>query len=66
VTGQLAGRQFFPGPGARRLRLERVPPGRSGTPEDAAALACFLASGPASWGTGQVVVFDGGISCNYL
>ena len=66
MTGQLAGRQFFPGPGARRLRLERVPLGRFGTPEDAEALACFLASGAASWVTGQVVVLDGGISCNHL
>jgi NAD(P)-dependent dehydrogenase (short-subunit alcohol dehydrogenase family) len=58
--------QFFPDPGARRLRLERVPLGRFGTPDDAAALACFLASDAASWITGQVVVLDGGISCNYL
>jgi NAD(P)-dependent dehydrogenase (short-subunit alcohol dehydrogenase family) len=58
--------QFFPDPEARRRRLERVPLGRFGTPEDAAALACFLASDAASWVTGQVVVLDGGISCNYL
>jgi NAD(P)-dependent dehydrogenase (short-subunit alcohol dehydrogenase family) len=58
--------QFFPDPEARRLRLQRVPLGRFGTPEDAAALACFLASDAASWVTGQVVVLDGGISCNYL
>jgi NAD(P)-dependent dehydrogenase (short-subunit alcohol dehydrogenase family) len=58
--------QFFPDPEARRVRLERVPLGRFGTPEDAAGLACFLASDAASWITGQVVVLDGGISCNYL
>jgi NAD(P)-dependent dehydrogenase (short-subunit alcohol dehydrogenase family) len=58
--------QFFPDPEARRLRLERIPLGRFGTPEDAATLACFLASDAASWVTGQVVVLDGGISCNYL
>jgi NAD(P)-dependent dehydrogenase (short-subunit alcohol dehydrogenase family) len=58
--------QFFPDPKARQVRLERVPLGRFGTPEDAAALACFLASDAASWVTGQVVVLDGGISCNYL
>jgi NAD(P)-dependent dehydrogenase (short-subunit alcohol dehydrogenase family) len=58
--------QFFPDPEARRVRLDRVPLGRFGSPEDAAELACFLASDAASWLTGQVVVLDGGISCNYL
>ncbi|HUW87199.1 MAG TPA: SDR family NAD(P)-dependent oxidoreductase [Candidatus Paceibacterota bacterium] len=58
--------QFFPDAEARRIRLERVPLGRFGVPEDAARLACFLASDAASWITGQVVVLDGGISSNYL
>jgi len=58
--------QFFPDPEARRVRLARVPLARFGTPEDAAELACFLASDAASWLTGQVVVLDGGISCHYL
>jgi NAD(P)-dependent dehydrogenase (short-subunit alcohol dehydrogenase family) len=58
--------QFFPDPEARRIRLERVPLGRFGQPEDAAGLACFLASDAASWLTGQIVVLDGGISSNYL
>lgn len=39
---------------------------RFGVPEDAAGLACFLASEAASWITGQVIVLDGGISSNYL
>lgn len=58
--------QFFPDPEARRVRLARVPLGRFGAPDDAAALACFLASDEASWITGQTVVLDGGISVNYL
>ena len=58
--------QFFPDPEARQLRLNRVPLGRFGTPEDVAGLALFFASDAASWLTGQVVVLDGGISCNYL
>ena len=57
---------FFPDPQARQLRLDRVPLGRFGRPEDAAALACFLASDDASWITGQTVTLDGGISSNYL
>lgn len=57
---------FFPDSQARRRRLDRVPLGRFGRPEDAAALACFLASDDASWITGQTVVIDGGISSNYL
>jgi NAD(P)-dependent dehydrogenase (short-subunit alcohol dehydrogenase family) len=58
--------QFFPDDDAREVRLARVPLGRFGAPEDAAELACFLGSDAASWLTGQVVVLDGGISCNYL
>ncbi|MEI8057813.1 MAG: glucose 1-dehydrogenase [Actinomycetes bacterium] len=58
--------KFFPDPEARRIRLARVPLGRFGTPQDAAELACFLASDAASWITGQVVVLDGGISINYI
>lgn len=58
--------QFFPDPEARRVRLARVPLGRFGTPEDAAELACFLASDAAGWLTGQTIVLDGGISSNYL
>jgi len=58
--------QFFPDPAARQRRLDRIPLGRFGTPEDAASLACFLASDRASWLTGQVIVLDGGISCHYL
>ncbi|CAN5598105.1 3-oxoacyl-ACP reductase [soil metagenome] len=58
--------QFFADPAARQLRLDRVPLGRFGSPEDAAGLACFLASDAASWLTGQVIVLDGGISTNYL
>ncbi len=57
---------FFPDPQARQERLARVPLGRFGRPEDAAGLACFLASDDASWITGQTVVLDGGISSNYL
>ncbi|HMH57615.1 MAG TPA: SDR family NAD(P)-dependent oxidoreductase [Galbitalea sp.] len=58
--------QFFPDPAARALRLARVPLGRFGKPDDAAGLACFLASDAASWLTGQVIVLDGGISSNYI
>jgi NAD(P)-dependent dehydrogenase (short-subunit alcohol dehydrogenase family) len=58
--------QFFPDPEARRIRLDRVPLGRFGAPEDVAGLASFLVSDAAAWVTGQVVVIDGGISSNYL
>ncbi len=57
---------FFPDPEARRRRLERVPLGRFGTPEDVAGVACFLASDDSAWMTGQTLVLDGGISSTYI
>lgn len=59
-------RGFFANEAARQRRLERVPLGRFGRPEDVAELALFLASNAASWLTGQAIVLDGGISCNYF
>ena len=38
-----------------------VPAGRMGTPEEFAALATFLVSGPAGYVTGQAVACDGGL-----
>lgn len=39
-----------------------VPLGRIGTPEDVAALVCFLASEDSSYLTGQIITLDGGAS----
>ncbi len=58
--------QFFPNEEARRIRLERVPMGRFGQPDDVAELALYLASSASSWMTGQTLYLDGGISVNYL
>jgi NAD(P)-dependent dehydrogenase (short-subunit alcohol dehydrogenase family) len=59
-------RHFFADEVARKVRLDRIPLGRFGRPEDVAELALFLASDAASWLTGQAIVLDGGISCNYF
>jgi NAD(P)-dependent dehydrogenase (short-subunit alcohol dehydrogenase family) len=58
--------RFFPNEEDRRVRLDRIPLGRFGRPEDVAELALYLASDAASWLTGQAIVLDGGISCNYF
>src|SRR5438046_850992 len=49
-------------PVVRQMVLLRTPLGRSGTPEDIAAVALFLVSDEASFVTGQVVSLNGGFS----
>jgi NAD(P)-dependent dehydrogenase (short-subunit alcohol dehydrogenase family) len=50
----------------RNKRLNRIPLGRFGTPEDIVYLALYLASDESSWTTGAVMVADGGITSNYF
>jgi NAD(P)-dependent dehydrogenase (short-subunit alcohol dehydrogenase family) len=50
----------------RNKRLNRIPLGRFGAPEDIVYLALYLASDEASWTTGAVMVVDGGITSNYF
>ncbi len=45
----------------KREILEHIPAGRVGTPEDAAKLVHFLASGMADYITGQVIHVNGGL-----
>jgi len=45
-----------------RRQTERIPLGRFGTAEEAAAAVLFLASDEASYLVGQTMVVDGGLS----
>ncbi len=45
-----------------RSRLEQIPLGRMGQPEDVAQLAVFLASEESSWMTGAALPLDGGLT----
>jgi NAD(P)-dependent dehydrogenase (short-subunit alcohol dehydrogenase family) len=47
---------------ARQVRVEQIPLGRLGKPEDVASLALFLASEESSWITGAAIPLDGGLS----
>ncbi|MDQ2889286.1 MAG: 3-oxoacyl-[acyl-carrier-protein] reductase [Gemmatimonadota bacterium] len=49
-------------PEARNTMAAQIPLGRLGAPEDVAAAVAFLASGMASYITGQVLVVDGGMT----
>jgi NAD(P)-dependent dehydrogenase (short-subunit alcohol dehydrogenase family) len=46
--------------GARRRRVERIPMGRFGEPDEVARVALFLASDDASYVTGHTLAVDGG------
>ena len=51
---------------ARDLRLNRIPLGRFGEPDDIIYMALYLASDESSWTTGAWLMVDGGISSNYF
>ena len=53
-------------PDAKQLRLNRIPMGRFGRPEDIVNLALYLASDESAWVNGSVMVADGGITSNYF
>jgi len=46
------------------LRLNRIPMGRFGRPEDVVHMALYLASDESTWVNGSVMVVDGGITSN--
>ena len=50
----------------RNRRLNRIPLGRFGTPEDIVNAGVFLASDDSSWITGASFLVDGGITINYF
>jgi NAD(P)-dependent dehydrogenase (short-subunit alcohol dehydrogenase family) len=50
----------------RNKRLNRIPLGRFGTPEDVVNAGIFLASDESSWVTGNTFMVDGGITVNYF
>lgn len=47
---------------ARRVRIDQIPLGRLGRPDDVAQFALFLASDESSWITGAAYALDGGMS----
>jgi NAD(P)-dependent dehydrogenase (short-subunit alcohol dehydrogenase family) len=50
----------------RNKRLNRIPLGRFGTPEDVVNAGVFLASEESAWITGTTFLVDGGITVNYF
>lgn len=48
-------------PEARQRLIQSIPAKRFGTPDEIAAVATFLASGPAAYITGQTLLADGGV-----
>jgi NAD(P)-dependent dehydrogenase (short-subunit alcohol dehydrogenase family) len=50
----------------RNKRLNRIPLGRFGTPEDVVHAGIFLASDESAWITGTAFLVDGGVTVNYF
>lgn len=57
---------LFPSEAEKMKRLNRIPLGRFGLPEDIVYAALYLASDESSWTTGTEFVVDGGITVNYF
>ena len=57
---------LFPTEAEKKKRLNRIPLGRFGLPEDIVYAALYLASDESSWTTGTTFVVDGGITVNYF
>ena len=55
-------RKAMQDPENRRMRMETIPLGRIGQPEDLVGAAVFLCSDEASWVTGASLLTDGGLS----
>ncbi len=53
-------REREPDPDKRKKKIERIPVGRFGTPEDVAYMVLFLASDYAAYISGQNIIVDGG------
>lgn len=57
---------LFPSEEEKMKRLNRIPLGRFGRPEDVVYAGLYLASDESSWTTGTAFVVDGGITVNYF
>jgi NAD(P)-dependent dehydrogenase (short-subunit alcohol dehydrogenase family) len=57
---------LFASEGEKMKRLNRIPLGRFGRPEDVVHAGIYLASDESSWTTGTTFVIDGGITVNYF
>lgn len=53
-------------PAEKAKRINRIPMGRFGRPQDIVQLALYLASDESSWTNGAAMVVDGGITSNYF
>ena len=58
--------QLLSDPAKRALRLNRIPMGRFGKPEDVVYAGIYLASDESTWVNGANLVVDGGITINYF
>ncbi len=59
-------RRLWTSEAERDKRLNRIPAGRFGTPEDIVNAGIFLASDESAWVTGTTFMVDGGVTINYF
>jgi NAD(P)-dependent dehydrogenase (short-subunit alcohol dehydrogenase family) len=53
-------------PAEKAKRINRIPMGRFGRPQDIVNIALYLASDESTWTNGAAIVVDGGITSNYF
>jgi NAD(P)-dependent dehydrogenase (short-subunit alcohol dehydrogenase family) len=65
APGSISNASFYSDPAKSEAILSHIPLHRSGTPDDVANMALYLASDDSNYVTGSIMVVDGGWTCGF-